>query len=466
MGNVAALRKHNEITRRSLLSMTPIPFLIPILIAAAAVDSAGMLTLPAAVETALRTSPAVLQSQAQRDEAGAARGEARALRLPHVQIREVGVRTDAPADAFGLTLMQERFSLAEFSASDPNQPDPVNNFATEFEATWPIFVGGRVMAGIHQANDMAAAADAGYSHMRESVALATASAYMDAVLAERSVEVARRAHETTARHVSQAQDFFDTGMIVESDLLLARVQLAHMEENVIAAENGARIARARLFQWMGVDQASTYTLDPEVGDMDAPAPTAGDAVAGALQRRNDVHAADARLRAAQSAIGGARGGYWPELALVARYSLNDDRVFGSNGESYALMAVARWNVLDWGQTRSQVGGAKARFVEAEQARRAQVQAVEFEVRQASFMAEEAKKRHDVALGAVGQAERALHIVEDRFAQGVVRISDVLDAETALDDARVRELNARFDAQRSLRTLAFATGLPPVPEVTK
>jgi outer membrane protein TolC len=446
--------------------MIPTHFLVTILLAAAPVDTTHVLTLPAAVETALRSSPAVLQSQAQRDQAAAARGETRALRLPHVQIREVAVRTDAPADAFGLTLMQERFSLAEFSAGNPNQPDPVDNFATEFEAMWPIFTGGRVMAGVHQAKDMAAAADAGYGHMRESVALATASAYMDAVLAERSVELARRARETTARHVAQAQDFSDTGMIVESDLLLARVQLARMEEKVIAAENGARIARARLFQWMGVDQASTFALDPDVGSMQVPAHEPEDALAVALQRRNDVRAADARLRAAHNGIGGARAGYWPDLALIARYSLNDDKIFGSHGESYALMAVARWNVLDWGQTRAQVGGAKARYVEAEQAQRAQVQAVEFEVRQASLMADEAQRRHEVALGAVGQAERALRIVEDRFAQGVVRVSDVLDAETALDDARVRELTARFDAQRSLRTLAFATGLPPVPEVTK
>jgi outer membrane protein TolC len=453
--------------------MTLIQVLMPVMLAmtpadtaASTPDTTGVLTLAGAVETALRYSPAVLQSQAQRDEASAARGETRSMRLPHVQIREIAVHTDAPADAFGLTLMQERFSPQDFSAGDPNQPDPVNNFATEFEAVWPIFLGGRVMAGVNQTKQMAVAAEAGYGHMREAVALATASAYMDALLAERSVELASRARDTTARHVKQAQDFFDAGMVVESDLLLARVQLAHMEENVIAAENGVRISRARLFQWMGVDQSSTYVLDPNMGAMDLPATTPEEALAGALERRHDVRAAQAQLRAADSGVSGARGGYWPELALIGRYSLNDDKIFGSNGESYALMAVARWNVLDWGQTRAQVGGAKARYAAAEQAHRAQIQSVEFQVRQASLTADEARARHEVALGAVSQAERALHIVEDRFGQGVVRVADVLDAETALDDARVRELNARFDAQRALRTLAFATGLPPVPEVVK
>jgi outer membrane protein TolC len=435
-------------------------------LASTAADTTSVLTLRAAVEAALVNSPAILQSQAQRDAAESARKEARSMRLPHVQIREVAIHTDAPADAFGLTLMQERFSFAEFTASDPNQPDAVDNFATEFEATWPIFVGGRVMAGVNQTRQMAVAADASHGHTREAVALQTASAYMDALLAERSFELAKRARDTTKRHVDQAKDFFEAGMMVESDLLLAQVQLGRMEEKVIAAENGVRLARARLFQWMGADQSAGFTLDPAVGDVDVPPGTWEDAFAGALQRRHDVRASEAQVRAANAGIGGARGGYWPEVALVGRYSLNDDRIFGSNGESYALMAVARWNVLDWGQTRAQVGGAKARYAAAEQARRAHLQSVEFDVRQAWLQAAEADARLGVASGAAAQAERALRIVEDRFEQGVVRVADVLDAETALDDARVRELNARFDLQRARRTLAFAAGLPPVPEVTE
>ena len=447
------------------LTLVFLAALLGALPASATPDSTQVLTLGAAVQTALRNSPAVLQSQAQRDAASAARGEARAMRLPHVQVREVAIRTDSPADAFGLTLMQERFSFPAFVAGDPNHPDPVDNFATEFEATWPIFVGGRVMAGVNQTTQMATAAEASHGHTREAVALATASAYMNAVLAERSVELARRARDTTARHVDQAQAFFDAGMVVESDLLLARVQLARMEEKLIAAENGVLLARARLFQWMGVEQSSDVALDPDVGALDSSSASFDSSLAGAFERRNDVRASEAQVRAADFGIKRAKGEYLPEVALVGRYSLNDDKLFGNNGESYALMAIARWNILDWGQTRSRVSGARAQHAAAQQERRAHLQAVEFEVRQAWLQASEARARLGVAAGAVEQAGRALRILEDRFEQGVVRVADLLDAETALDDARVRELNARFDAERAERTLAFATGLPPVPEVT-
>lgn len=436
------------------------------LAATSAVQSAERLTLPAAVETALRDSPAILQSRAQADAADAMRREARARRLPMVQVREVALSTDAPADAFGLTLMQERFSFPEFTTGDPNDPDPVDNFATEFEATWPIFVGGRVMAGIDQAGQMAKAAEATHGHTSEAIALATASAYMDAVLAERAAELAKRARDTTARHVDQAQAFFDAGMMVESDLLQARVQLARMEENLVAAGHNARLARGGLFQLMGIAQDSDYELDRDVTAHEPAIANIDSALVGAFERRLDIRAVEAQVDAASSGVKRAKGEYFPEVALVGRYSLNDDKIFGSNGQSYMLTAVASWNVLTWGETSARVSGARARQVMASESQRAHRQAVEFEVRRAWQQVIESRARHEIATGAVAQAERALGIVEDRFEQGIVRVSDLLDAETLLDDARVRELQASFATQRAARTLSFVTGLPSVPEVVR
>jgi outer membrane protein TolC len=59
----------------------------------------------------------------------------------------------------------------------------------------------------------------------------------------------------------------------------------------------------------------------------------------------------------------------------------------------------------------------------------------------------------------------MSILEDRFAQGVARITELLDAETLAHGARVREAQARFDVQRAVRTVRFAEGGDPVPEVT-
>ena len=121
---------------------------------------AAPLSLDEAVRTALAHSPMVEESRAHAATARSGRTQVRGMGLPAIEIREVALRTDSPADAFGLQLMQERFSFPEFTQSDPNSPEPINNFATEFQATMPLFTGGKLSAARRGAGQMVDATEA------------------------------------------------------------------------------------------------------------------------------------------------------------------------------------------------------------------------------------------------------------------------------------------------------------------
>jgi outer membrane protein len=427
-------------------------------------DAAPPLSLADAVRTAIASNPMLLESTAQVDAARAGRREARVSWLPTIEIRETALRTNSPADAFGLQLMQERFSFPAFTMSDPNNPDAINNFATEFEARMPLFTGGKIRAGVHQATYMQEAAESMHAHTESAVELETAKAYMNTLLADRFVALAREARATTAKHVGQAEDFFAAGMLVESDLLQARVQLARMEENLVTAENGAQLARAGLNRVMGVGQGTSYVLDSELQGLDDELAPLDSVLARALRNRRDLDAMTARTEATREQIGQAQSDYWPEVGLMAKYALNDDKIFGANGDSYTIAAMARWVPWKWGATRARVSQARGQHVATSYAERGYREQVEFEARSAWQSVVEARSRHAAAEQAVNAAERAMAILEDRFGQGVARITELLDAETLTHEARVRETQARFDMQRAIRTVRFAEGGDPVPEV--
>ncbi len=427
-------------------------------------SASEVLRLEDAVLLARERSPMLLEARANRDAAKHAKREAWLTRLPSVEIRQLAVRTDSPMDAFGLQLQQERFSFPAFTMSDPNDPDEITNYSTEFQATMPVFTGGRLGAGIGQASRMAKAAEEIAAHTQSAVDLHVAEAYTGVLLAERFVELADVALETTTRHVEQAQAYFDAGMIVESDLLQARVQLAKMEEGKITAENNATLARAGLNRVMGVDLGRAFDLEPEPPASDPQVTGLEEAIVTARAKRRDLAAVSEKVDAARLGIRRAFGEYLPEIAIGAKYALNDEKIFGDHGTSTTLMAMARWNVWNWGQTQARVSRAKSERSAAEESKRAYGQQVEFEVLEAWQGVDEARARLHVASEAVARAERAMAILEERFGQGVARVTDLLDAETMLNEARARELNARFDLDRSIRALNFAIGLAPVPEV--
>ena len=172
----------------------------------------------------------------------------------------------------------------------------------------------------------------------------------------------------------------------------------------------------------------------------------------------------AKTAAAESDVSRAQGDYWPEVGVMAKYALNDDQLFGANGDSYTLMALARWTPWNWGETQGRVGVARGQQAATAQAERAYRQQVEFEVRQAHQGVEEGRARLESTRRAVAAAERAMTILEDRFSQGVARVTELLDAETLAHEARVRETQAHFDMQTAIRTVRFATGMNPVPEI--
>jgi outer membrane protein TolC len=425
--------------------------------------AAETLTLADAVRTAFENSPQVRESRANAATARAGRTEVRGMGLPALEIREVGLRTNSPADAFGLQLMQERFSFPAFTTSDPNDPKPVNNFATEFQATMPLFTGGKLRAARRGAGEMVAAADGMQAHTEAAIALETAKAYMNVLLAADFVALTRRARETTAKHVKQAQDYFDAGMLVESDLLQAQAQLAHMDENLITAENNLQLARSGLDRVMGIDQGRVFELDGQLADLPAAHVPLDSALAQAFATRHDVAAMDAKTAAMQADVSRARGDYWPAVGVMAKYALNDDKLFGAHGDSYTLMGMVSWTPWNWGQTQGRVGRAFQQHAAAVESARSYHQQVEFEVRQAWQAVAEAEARAAAAQRATTAAERAMTILEDRFSQGIARLTELLDAETLAHEARVRHVQARFDLQRALRTVSFATGQNPVPE---
>ncbi|MFN8180007.1 MAG: TolC family protein [bacterium] len=422
------------------------------------------LDLTAAVRLAREHNPQVAEADANTDAAHAAKREAQLGRLPSVVARETAVRTTSPADVFGLELMQERFSFPAFTQSDPNTPDPLNNYTSEIEVSVPLFTGGALSAGIRQAGRMADAADAVRAHTARAVDLGVTQAYLGALLAGHFAELAEEARATVAKHVEQAQSFFDAGMIVESDLLQARVQLARMDEGLVRARNGERMARAALNRAMGVDQGQEFALS-EAPEAAAPrAATLEEALALARANRADLRASDRRVEAMKAGIARAQAEYFPRIGVAARWDWNDDNVFGTAGDSYTLVGRAEWNVWNWGQTSARVAQSKGAYRAADEARRSYADQVELEVRGAWQAVEEARARRAATEGAVAAAERAHSILEDRFTQGVAKVTDLLDAETMAHEQRVRDVQARFDLQQALRTLSFAIGDDPVAEV--
>jgi len=422
------------------------------------------LTLEAAVRAARQSSPALAGAAAGAEAARAGASGARAMRWPRLEGRETAIRTNGPADVFGLELTQERFSFPAFTQNDPNDPDPLTHWSSELEVAMPLFTGGKLSAGIAQAEAMARAARDGRAHAERSIDLAVSEGYLGLLLAREAVGLADKAVATTQKHVEQAQSYFDAGMLVESDLLSAKVQLARMRDARIESRSRVAVALAGLSRAIGRSLSDSLVLQEPAPVTDSLPSSYVDARQIARTHRADLAASNAQVQAAHAAVKGARAGYLPSLGVSGRWTLGDDRPFGSHGSSYTVAAQAKWTIWDWGMTHADVTRQRAQETVARSASEAADQAIDFEIRAAWERLVSARARRATADEAVSAAERGLAILDDRFQAGATRVTDLLDMETSLYESRVRALEARFAEQSAARGLLFSAGLPPVPEV--
>jgi outer membrane protein TolC len=428
------------------------------LFGAALGGGAEELSLAAAMRRARESAPEVGAALAREQAQQARWDEAKGHRLPTVSLSETWIRTDAPADVFGLLLNQERFSFQDFVQSDPNGPSPLESATTRLEVSVPVYTGGELSTRIEQARRAAEAAAGAVRRSGDIAAYEAGEAYVRLLQAREQAALLERALETVEAHVEVARAYVDEGMIVSSELLRAEVEAARLRDQLTATRGGARVAETALSFELGSHLGASWSLDP-VGE---PPPLEG-GIERWLPRagqRHDLVAMRHRVEAADLEARAVKARQLPRVGISARYDLVDDTLLGTDGDHYALVAMASVDLFSGGRHRAAEQAARAEHEAARREVEQMEEGIELEIRSAYLGAETARDRLTTARATLGAARETERILQERFRQGLVRTVDLLDATTARTEAEARETVARAEAHLGSLRLALAAGIPP------
>jgi outer membrane protein TolC len=428
-----------------------------------ALAGAEQITLSEALERARGNAPEIAAARARQEASELRLDQARGHRLPSIRLQEIWMRTDSPAEAFALQLNQKRFSFPEFAASDPNNPDPIESATTRLEVELPLYTGGEIGSRVEQATLAAQAASATAEWTADNAALAAAEAYIHLAQAREHVVLLERSLGTVEAHVELARAYSRQGMLVRSELLRAEVEQARIEDMLTRARGMAEVAAANLSFRLSALAGTEWGLEP------LPMPESLDRdVAEWIdfsRDRADLRAARHMLEAGRLESKAVRSRLMPKLGILARHDLVDDTPFGTNADATSIMAFGSIELWRGGTHRSEAQAAEAEVAAGEQEVAQYVDAIALQVRNAFVQATSALDRHTTAVEAREAAVETERITEERFAQGVVKTIDVLDASTALREAEMRELVARADAHLARFRLAVASGRRPEDALT-
>jgi len=337
-----------------------------------------------------------------------------------------------------------------------------DNYSWVIEAKQPIFAGGGILAN-YQANRIGREiASMDESSTVQDIIQDVRVAYFNVLKAEKNLTVAKQSVEQLEAHRNMSQDFFDAGVIPKNDLLRSEVELANGRQNLVRAENGIEIAKARFNTVLRRDINTPTEVEDILSLRDYPK-SLDECRKLAMENRTEIKSYTQKVEQSRKLVDVAKSEYYPSVNVVGHFERygDDASVNGSplrNADNSYVMGVASWNFWEWGKTKNRVDASRARENQATYALENLKDQVALDVKNAWLGLQESRKQVAVTQKAIEQAEENYRITQERYREQVGTATDVVDAQTLLTRAKSDYFNALSDYNISIARLERAMGV--------
>ncbi len=413
------------------------------------------LTLPSAVEKALKNNPLIRITLSGREIADAQLREARAGWFPLLQFSETFTRGNNPVFVFGSLLEQARFTQQSFQLSALNNPEPLSNFRTAITLRQALFDQLQTYTHVTQARLGQQQADLQKAMVEQQVRFEVIRAYYGVLVAHAKKDVAEEAVKMAESDGKRIRDRVQAGLAVESDLLAAEVQRAEFRQQQIDSEGDVAVAYAALNTVLGLPVDTSQDVTGELANKRFETAGREELIRLALLHRPDYVRAGYSVQFNREGVLGAKREYLPRLDFMATYG-GSGKDLSSGSPDWTISAGLTFNLFDTGRG-ARIGKARAAQSMAAAEQENLANQIRLEVVRAYQQYVSSRERLGVAGQVIGQATETHRIVQNRYREGLTTITEVLRAETALVRARLNVVAARYDYYVSYAHVLLSVG---------
>ena len=372
-----------------------------------------------------------------------------------------------------------------------NQP---NTYNLNLNLSQTLFQGGRAVAGWRAAEQTRSAARLTQAETLAQLSLDVQRAYLDALLAERLLEIQEANYSLASAQLQQVERFEAAGQAARYDVLRARVQRSNLEPLLIQARSDRDLAYLELKRWVNVPVERPLWLSTRLDTAALPGVVARVEASVGEATRPALRAAELSARARGEGVKIARSSLLPTVSVyvqsgaqayptanrlpslrgvVESVDCPDGSSAGrsctvQNGGFFADRSVGlqlSWSLFDGlgakgGLDQAQ---AQAQISRLQLAQTREQVALEAATARASLA--RARSLFETNRQNVAEAAEAYRLATVRYARGLSTQLEVQDAQLAMMTAEINQARAANDLYLSAAELARAAGeevpLPPM-----
>ncbi|WP_281613039.1 TolC family protein [Flammeovirga sp. SubArs3] len=258
--------------------------------------------------------------------------------------------------------------------------------------------------------------------------------------------------------VEVAKNKYDAEIVSKNDLLMAQVKLNDADLQVLQAENELKVSIMELNRLMGVDVNIPTAIQDSVKFENFVFNT-NDVVERGLTQRGELKQAEAEVRASQALKDLTASKYKGSLHVYAKglYGAPSPQFGrGAEGNYYAGIGFAM-PIYHGGKKKREIAAKTIQTNIAVLQKEKVTDQIVLDISEAQYLLDESTKRVILTENSLSNANENLHLITDRYQDGLAPIIEVINAQINWQAAYVAYINAKVNHMVKRSNLIRATG---------
>jgi len=242
---------------------------------------------------------------------------------------------------------------------------------------------------------------------------------------------------------------------VKSDLYLAESRLNSNESYVAEAKKQVEVAQANLQRLLDNDETFSVVWNDLGLKVDKPL---DDYIKIALENRKDLKAIEDYAKIYDLEYKKSKWSFSPEVVTFANYKMNDTNLLGDSGKGFTVGAMVNFNIFNGFMDKNKISEEKSKKMAIDYKLIDKRNEIKSEVKDAYFSVLAAEKKIEAMKKSLEAAYSALNITENRFKEGLAKITDLLDREVDVKNAELSLYMAEYELIESKAKLYKVSGI--------
>ncbi|TCO26954.1 outer membrane protein TolC [Pedobacter psychrotolerans] len=414
-------------------------------------QSTKELNINQAIELGIANSKNLKLSQNKIDQAMAQLEVVKDNALPSANANFIYNHAEIPTTTFTLPGGGSSFHL-------PNRADAFVGTAAVQEL---VYGGGKLKYAKESTKLLADVARLDADKNKEEITYAVINTYYALYKIAQSKKVVDQNLESIAAQIKQAQRFFEQGIVTKNDVLRFQLQQANVTLNQMDIESNRKIINYNLDILLGLPEDTEINIaDPSVGLKSIG--SLNEYIAQAMTNRQELKQLDVQNKVADYNIKTVKANTLPTVAVGANlYYINPSGSFIPPVNQYLMPvtvgATVSWNIGSLWTNKNKVSEAKIEQNAITFQKDILTDQVKTDINKNFQTYQVAVNKIQVLETSIAQATENDKLLASKYKNNVASVTDRIDAETLLYQAKINLEIAKADAGLAYYTLLKSTG---------